>query len=159
MIVDYVNRALKTDFRVRYTIQQVVMANALMTLGLGLAFLVVYLGYGLIVNPMVWFVGSWAIWIFCSCGGVKWMSEGGDLGPGLKWAFIQVGFSACMIVAFKASEHMKDNNSAKLVGTVCMLIAIGIIYQYLIFTGGLYGFTYESVWPKEHYSRGTLRHS
>ena len=159
IMVDYVNRVLKTDYRVRYTLHQIALANVAMTGALGVAFLVVYLLYDLIVSPKVWFFGSWAIWFACSSGIIGKFTDGGDSAPGVIFALLCCGFSTFLVLAYLATKHIKHEGWAHLVSVICVAMAFYCIHALQNFVATNLRISVVGIWPDATYSRGTLRDS
>lgn len=159
IIVDYVNRVLKTDYRVRATLRQIAVANVAMTGGLGVAFVVVYLLYGLIVNPKVWFFGSWAIWFACSSGLSGKLTGRGDPAPGMYFCAVTSGFATFLVLAYLATKHIKHEGCAQLTSLICLAVACYCVLLLQDRVRTHLGVTVIGIWPMEAYSRGTLRDS
>lgn len=80
-----------------------------LTVTLGVAFLVIYVLYGFIVNPTVWFIGSWAIWFTCSSGFIGKYTDGGDVAPGLVFGLLCLGFVGFLVLTYVAHKNL-DND-------------------------------------------------
>ena len=131
----------------------------MMTTTLGVAFVFVYLAYGMIVSPKIWFAGSWAIWMFCTSGLVKWMSEGGNLGPGFTYAFLQGAFASFIILAYVSHKYIENLLVRTVLSITFCGLAAYVLQTYQEFGMRAFGIPMAGMWPKEHYSRGSLRDS